>query len=869
MSNAAQTTMMKQYHAARAEHPDCILFFRMGDFFEMFYDDAVLVSRELGLTLTSRSKGEDAIPMAGVPVRSMEGYLRKLVARGHRVALCDQVEDPREAKDIVDRRVVRVITPGTLTEDTALEESEPNFLTAVAPGRRGVGLAWADVSTGIFELEEVPPDRLSDELTRLQPAELLVPEELERENAAIHTVVRASEARTVTPLPGWKFGRDGGFQVLADHLKVNDLAGFGCDDLGPALGAGGALLHYLKETQQADLSHINAISRFRDSDTMFLDRATRRALELTTNARDGGRDGTLLQVLDRTQTPMGARRLKAWVTAPLRRLEAIHERQEGVATLVESAGVRECVRSGLTGVHDLERLVGRLGCGRAGARDLVALASSLVPVPGLMDGLEEAAKAVPYLLNIHARLDPCPEVTDLVGRALVDSPPAILTEGGLIREGYDGDLDKLHTVGSEGKGYLHRYQAEEAERTGISNLKVGFNRVFGYYIEITHTHSDRVPDNYVRKQTLKNAERYITPELKEYEARVLNAEERIKDIEYRLFMEVRGEVERHVTRIQTCAGALADLDAAASLAEVAVIRRYVRPEVNRGLRLEVEGGRHPVLEAGMAGGEFVPNDLDLDGKGDRLAILTGPNMSGKSTYIRQAALHALMAQAGAYVSADRAVIGLVDRVFTRVGASDDLSRGLSTFMVEMTEVANILNNATDRSLLILDEVGRGTSTYDGVSIAWAVAEHLATRLRSRTLFATHYHELTALAERLEGVRNYNVSVREWGEQVVFLHRIVPGGSDRSYGLHVARLAGVPGGVIDRARVILEILQGKAERREALPGLGGGDEAAAPRQLSLFDPEGDPVIQALREADVNRMTPLEALELLARLKDQLE
>ena len=486
-----------------------------------------------------------------------------------------------------------------------------------------------------------------------------------------------------------------------------------------------------------------------------------------------------------------------------------------------------------------------------------------------MDGLGEAAKAVPCLRSIHARLDPCPEVTDLVGRALVDSPPALLNEGGMIREGYDADLDKLRTVGSEGKGYLHRYQADEAERTGISNLKVGFNRVFGYYIEITHAHSDRVPDNYVRKQTLKNAERYITPDLKEYESRVLNAEERIKEIEYRLFMEVRGEVERHVTRIQTCAGALADLDATASLAEVAVVRRYVRPEVNRGLRLDVEGGRHPVLEATMAGGEFVPNDLDLDGNGDRLAILTGPNMSGKSTYIRQAALHALMAQAGSYVSADRAVIGLVDRAFTRVGASDDLSRGLSTFMVEMTEVANILNNATDRSLLILDEVGRGTSTFDGVSIAWAVAEHLATRLRSRTLFATHYHELTALAERLEGVRNYNVSVREWGDEVVFLHRIVPGGSDRSYGLHVARLAGVPGGVIDRARVILEVLQNKAERRASLPALGSGEEKVIPRQLSLFAPEDDPVIQALREADVNCMTPLEALELLARLKELAE
>jgi len=856
---------MKQYHAAKADYPDCILFFRMGDFFEMFFEDAVQVSRELGLTLTSRSKGEDAIPMAGVPVKSYEGYLRKLVTRGHRVAICDQVEDARQAKDLVDRRVVRVVTPGTLTEDTVLDDAEPNFLAAVASGKRAMGLAWADLSTGAFELEDVAAERLADELTRLAPAELLLPEDLHR-TGDLKSTLGSLSLKRVTPLADWQFGADGGRRVLTDHFQVSDLGGYGCEDLGPALGAGGALLQYLKDTQLAGLSHIASVSRYRDGDTMFLDHATRRALELTQNTRDGGRDGTLLQVLDRTVTPMGARRLKAWVTAPLRKLEPIRERQAGVQALVESEGLRDDLRSALDGVYDLERLTGRLGCGRASARDLVALKRSLDPVPEVLDRLASPAESVPVLAAGRGALDPCPEVTELVGRAIVDEPPAVLNEGGLIREGHHAELDELRTIGAEGKGFLERYQAEEAERTGIPNLKVGFNRVFGFYLEVTNAHAGRVPENYVRKQTLKNAERYITPELKEYEARVLNAEERIKDLEYQLFLEVRAEVERHVARIQRTAHALADLDAAASLAEVAVERRYVRPEVNSGRRLEVEGGRHPVLEAHLAGGEFVPNDLALDGAGDRLIILTGPNMSGKSTYIRQAALHVLMAQAGSYVPADRALVGLVDRVFTRVGASDDLSRGRSTFMVEMTEVANIVNNATERSLLVLDEVGRGTSTYDGVSIAWAVAEHLHGGVKARTLFATHYHELTDLANRLEGVRNYNVTVREWGDEVVFLHRIAPGGCDRSYGLHVARLAGVPDGVIERARLILDALQGKAQRREPPPprdpaaGSGG-------RQLSLFGLDDDPVIAALREADLDGMSPIEAMNFLWKLKEQ--
>jgi DNA mismatch repair protein MutS len=865
MTQAASTPMMKQYHAAKAEYPDCILFFRMGDFFEMFFDDAVQVSKELGLTLTSRSKGEDAVPMAGVPVKSYEGYLRKLVAHGHRVAICDQVEDARKAKDLVDRRVVRVVTPGTLTEDSVLDDSEPNFLAAVAPGKRALGLAWADLSTGTFELEDVAAERLTDELIRLAPAELLLPEELHR-NGALKSTLGVLSLKRVTPLADWQFGADGGRRVLADHFRVSDLAGFGVEDLGPALGAGGALLQYLKDTQLADLSHIASVARYRHGDAMFLDQATRRALELTANTRDGGRDGTLLQVLNRTVTPMGARRLKAWVTAPLKRLEPIRERQAGVQCLVEGEGLREGLRSALDGVHDLERLTGRLGCGRANARDLVALRRSLDPVAGLVDRLETPGKSSRFLAAVHDGLDPCPEVTELVGRAVVDEPPAVLNEAGIIRDGYHAELDELRTIGVEGKGFLDRYRTEEAERTGIPNLKVGFNRVFGFYLEVTNAHAGRVPENYVRKQTLKNAERYITPELKEYEARVLNAEERIKELEYQLFMEVRGEVERHVARIQGTANALADLDAAASLAEVAVRRRYVRPEINSGRRLEVEGGRHPVLEAHLASGEFVPNDLALDGGGDRLIILTGPNMSGKSTYIRQAALHVLMAQAGSYVPAERAVVGLVDRVFTRVGASDDLSRGRSTFMVEMTEVANILNNATDRSLLVLDEVGRGTSTYDGVSIAWAVAEHLHGGVKARTLFATHYHELTDLANRLEGVSNYNVTVREWGDEVVFLHRIAPGGCDRSYGLHVARLAGVPDEVIERARLILDALQGKAERREPPPP-SEPTSSSSGRQLSLFGLDDDPVIAALREADFDAMSPIEAMNFLWKLKEQ--
>ncbi len=863
MSRADQTPMMKQFHAAKAEHPDCVLFFRMGDFYELFHDDAVDVSKVLGLTLTSRSKGDDAIPMAGVPVRAVDGYLRKLVARGYRVAICDQVEDPKKAKDIVERKVVRVVTPGTLTEDDALDTATHNFVAAVAVERDRIGLAWADLSTGAFLLEDIDASRLDDELTRLEPAEVLVADATVHEGGATAKAVDGCGAKRTTALPDVRFGRDAGRRALVDHLGVRDLAGFGCDDLGPALGAGGALLGYLRDTQQSDLSHIHRIERYRDATTMFLDRSTRRALELTANAHDGGRDGTLVQVLDRTVTPMGARRLKEWLVAPLRAVDAIRHRQAAVTRFVDDRATAERVRELLGGVHDVERLAGRLGVGRANARDLVALARSLAPVGALADALASAAESTPFVSDAHARLDPCPEVQTAILDAIVDEPPVLMTDGGLLREGYDAELDELRRIGSEGKDYLERYREREAEACGIPNLKIGFNRVFGYYLEITNAHADRAPAHFTRKQTLKNAERYITPELKEYESKVLNAEERIKEIEYQHVLRIRDEVAAHVRRILETAAAIADIDAVGAFADVAVRRAYVRPTIDESRKMAVTGGRHPVLEVKLGAGEFVANDLAIDGGGERLVVLTGPNMAGKSTFIRQAALHVVMAQAGGYVPAERATIGVVDRVFTRVGASDDLSRGRSTFMVEMTEVANILNNATDRSLLVLDEVGRGTSTYDGVSIAWAVAEHLATAVKARTLFATHYHELTDLPERIDGVKNMNVSVREWGDDVVFLHRIVAGGCDRSYGVHVARLAGVPDSVLARARSILESLQAHAGA-PASPA----DAPAAAVQPSLFGDEDDPVIRALREAQLDGMTPLDALNFLADLKSKL-
>jgi DNA mismatch repair protein MutS len=853
---------MRQYHQAKAQHEDALLFFRMGDFYELFYRDAETASRALGIALTSRSREKDAPPMAGVPVRSLDTYLRRLLRQGFKVAICEQVQESSEGVDLLDRQVVRVVTPGTVTEDAVLDARENNYLLALRPGAV-TGLSWVDLSTGRFEVEEVPAARVADELGRLQPAELLAPEGALRDDPALEARLRGITS-AVTPRPDWLFEGDNGRRALCEFFGVATLRGFGCDELGPGLQAAGAALRYLQDTQKTALPHLRALVHHDPGSVMLIDRSTQAALELTRSGRDGGRTGTVLSVLDRTRTSMGARLLQAWLLAPLRRVDEIRRRQDAVAELKERGDRRAAVVEALAGVQDLERLGARIATERGSARDLAALRDSC---PALAR-LKEAATGLEAELSGNAAeaLDPLADLHDLLARALVDAPPLALREGGLIREGFHPELDELRGLKTRGSEVLRDLEQRELKRTGIPSLKVGFNQVFGYYLEVTHTHRDKVPPDYVRKQTLKNAERYITPELKEHEAKVLHADERARALEYRLFLELRQGVTAALERVQATAGAVALLDVLAGLAEVAEERRYARPAVNDGPAIRIRDGRHPVLETAPGREAFVPNDALLDDGENTLLLITGPNMAGKSTYLRQTALIVLLAQVGSFVPAAEAEIGVADRIFTRVGAADELFRGQSTFMVEMAEVAAILNAASDRSVLVLDEVGRGTSTFDGVSIAWAVAEEIAGRLRARTLFATHYHELTALAATHRNVRNLNVAVREWGDEVIFLRKIVKGGADRSYGIHVARLAGVPRAVVERAAEILRNLEDEAAglTRRLVPRA-----ATRGRQRELFEEPPDPVVEELRRLDLDGITPLQALQALAALKKKAE
>jgi len=860
------TPMMRQYLAIKQNYPDMLLLFRMGDFYELFYDDARTAARVLGLTLTSREKGERAVPMAGVPHHAVHAYIKRLIRAGYKVALCDQLEDPRRAKGLVARDVTRVITPGTLTEDALLESKEHNYLAALVIQRGAAGLAWVDLSTGRFQAQDCPTEKLLDELTRLQPSEILLPESLADADDGPVSRLRRDSRAMLTPRPDWTFGRDTARRALLEHFAVQSLEGFGCDDLGPGIAAAGAALQYLQETQKTALGHIRRLIAARDAERLLLDRTTQLSLELTRTIRDGERHGTLLGVLDRTLTPMGGRLLREWLIAPLRSPEAVARRLDAVEAFHRDGALRADVRRVLDGVYDIERLAARVATGRANARDLVALARSLEALPALEAQLSGCGSEP--LRAFADGLDPVAEARELIAAALVTDPPLLLKEGGLIREGYSSELDELRAIQRDGKGWIAAFQARETKRTGIPSLKVGYNKVFGYYIEVTHAHQEKVPPEYVRKQTLKNAERYITPELKEYETRVLTAEERARELEYDLFIRLRERVAEYTPRLQETARLLAELDCLAALADAAVEYRYVRPVITDSREIVIRNGRHPVLERVLEE-PFVPNDTELDGEKTRLAIITGPNMAGKSTYIRQVALIVLMAHMGSFVPADSARIGLVDRIFTRVGASDELSRGQSTFMVEMIETANILNNATDRSLIILDEIGRGTSTFDGLSIAWAVAEHIANRCRSRTLFATHYHELTELSTLYPCIKNYNVAVKEWHEEIIFLRRIVEGGADKSYGIHVARLAGVPREVIERAKTILANLETVTLDSDNRPRFAIGREPRARRgigvQLTIFDSESDFLKEAIRGLDLTRLTPIDALKKLEELQ----
>jgi len=843
---ATETPLMQQYRDIKARHPQTILFFRMGDFYEMFEDDAKLAARELGLTLTSRNNGGAAeVPLAGVPVKAATEYLRRLIAKGHRVAIAEQIEDPKLAKGVVRRAVVETVTPGTVLTDDWLVKNRNNFLVAVDARGTAVGLASLDITTGELTLEVVAATDLESALARYEARELVLPAE---------SGVTAGPA-TVTTREAWEFDPALAREDLCRTYGVASLDGLGvARDDAPALGAAGALLRYARELKPGGLPHLARPTIVRRGDRMPLDDMTRRNLELVEPLRAGAEGGgaTLLEVIDRTLTPMGGRLLRRWLLAPLVDPAAINARLEAVETLVKDGRGRERLREALDGVRDLERLAGRAALGRATPRELGALRDSIQRLPDVA-GAHSLSLTLDLLAEIGAEL----------ARALVERPPAQLDEGDAIQPGYDPELDELKATRDGGKQYIAALQARERERTGIGSLKVGFNKVFGYYLEVTNTHRERIPADYERRQTLTGAERYVTPELKDYEAKVLGAEERIAAREADVVDQLRRRVGAEITRVQRSAAVLAQLDVWAALADVAERERYVRPEITADFGLELEGSRHPVVERMMAGGggreAFIPNDVVLDEAG-RVMLLTGPNMAGKSTLLRQVGLCVVLAQIGSFVPCRRAKIGVVDRLFTRVGASDNLVRGQSTFMVEMSETSAILHAATARSLVLLDEIGRGTSTYDGVAIAWAVTECLHNSIGCKTIFATHYHELTQLTEELEHVRNFNVAVREVGDEIVFVHRLEPGGADRSYGIHVGRLAGLPDAVVTRAWQVLKLLEAGhhvAKQRAPAP--------LDATQLGLFALPPDPLLLELDGLDVNTLSPLEALNRLAAWK----
>ena len=866
MKTDSLTPAMRQYDRFKREHPDAILLFRMGDFYEMFFDDAKTASRVLGITLTARTKG---IPMAGFPYHAAASYIQKLIRANYRVAVCEQVQDPREARGLVDRDIVQIVTPGTVLDENFLESRQANFLASIFADGPRAGIAWVDLSTGHFFVHELPTKELGEMLSMLTPSEILLPESESPDEPRAPWL--ADTTAMVSRAPLWSFSRDEAHKSLTRHFGTTGLDGFGCEDLDVGVSAAGGLIAYLNETQKVHLSHITRLVRYHPESFMHLDRSTRYSLELVRTMRSGEREGSLLWVIDRTVTAMGARLLHGWVLSPLREVERIRERLDGVEEFFTQGLQRGELREALKSVHDVERLTTRVATGHANGRDLLVLGQSLSALPKLKQFLANARSQM--VVALRDQVDPVEELAELVRRAVAPEAPLSLHDGGLIRKGYSEELDELRSIAGGGKQWLADYQATEAKRAGIPSLRVGFNTVFGYYIEITHTHASKVPENYTRKQTLKNAERYITPELKEYESKVLSADERARKLEYELFVEVREKAAAFVERLQQTARALAALDLVSSLAQVAAENRYVRPQITDDAVILIRDGRHPVLEQTLVGEKFVPNDTKLDSQTRQVAIITGPNMAGKSTYIRQVALIVLMAQMGSFVPASEATVGVADRIFTRVGASDELARGQSTFMVEMIEAANILNNATPRSLIILDEIGRGTSTFDGLAIAWAVGEHIHEKVGARTLFATHYHELTELALLLPRVVNCNVAVREWKDDVIFLRKIVEGATDKSYGIHVARLAGIPPEVVGRARVILANLEEEELDLRGKPKLaqleGQKTAASAHVQLGLFGPQMHPVAEELQKLDVDSMTPLDALVKLKELREKLD
>ena len=868
------TPAMRQYAEVKSNYPDSILLFRMGDFYEMFFEDALTASKVLEITLTSRNKNSnDAVPLCGFPYHAASSYITKLIENGFKVAVCEQVEDPKLAKGVVRREVVRVVTPGLLLDDANLKAKENNYLAALTKAAGKYALAFADISTGEFRMVETGDRALFlVETAGLEISELLVNQELDDESLIMNFSGegRGAGRCLVTRFPAGYFAAQTSEDVINRHFPEEKIAGMALKDHPAALGAAGAVLSYMMETQKDRLRHINSLSWHQSADYLVLDGTAERNLELFSTISDGKKENSLFHVIDETVTSPGARRLRWWLGHPLRDPLRIRERLAAVAEIKSGHLLRESLRLALRSVYDLERLGSRISVGLANGRDLVALKTSFAVLPKIRTLI--AACEASLLKAIHDGIDEMQDLRELIERAIVNAPPFTIREGGVVREGYDQELDSLIAVARDGKKWIAALEEKERRRTGINSLKVGFNSVFGYYIEITKANSSLAPPDYIRKQTLVNAERYINEELKGYEETVLHAQERLQAREYEIFVEIREKVALEIARIQKTAVCIADLDAIASLAEVAERRGYCCPIVDEEETIEIADGRHPVVES-LSGSGFVPNDILLDLEKNRFLIITGPNMAGKSTYIRQVALIVLMAQAGSFVPAAKARIGVVDRIFTRIGAADNLARGQSTFMVEMTEVAEILRSATKRSLIILDEVGRGTSTFDGLSIAWAVAEYIhdSPELGARTLFATHYHELTELSATKEGVRNFNVAVREWGEKIIFLRKIIEGGANRSYGIQVARLAGVPEDVIARAREILLNLEKGELDETGTPKIARGKKTRRQNdnQLSLFKPERDLVCDEIQGSDVLSMTPLAALQQISTWKKRLE
>ena len=878
MSSQEKTPMMKQYLEVKSRHPDTILFFRMGDFYEMFYEDAKKASRILDIALTSRNKNAaDPVPMCGIPYHAADTYIARIIKEGLKVAICEQVEDPKSAKGIVRREVIRIVTPGTVIDSSLLNYKRNNYLGAIYPQKNAYGLAVLDVSTGEFKITEFAGtdafEALSDEFDSLDLKEILIPGNTADKDAGLNSM-KALNNKIFNSYEEWVFEYEIAYNALKDQFHTVSLDGFGCEGLKLAIPAAGAIIHYIKETQKSALEHINRLSYYDKKDYLGLDGSTIQSLDLIHEKGNEKKD-SLLSLLDETVTSMGARKLKDRILKPLIDLEQIILRHKAVEEFIKNSFLRSDVRDLLKGIHDMERIIGRVSFSLFGARDLVALKKSALILPDLWRNLEETQSHL--IQAILKDWDNLHNLVDLIEKSIVENPPAAIKEGGVIKNGFNKELDELRSILQDGKSWISHLEEQEKKKTGITTLKVRYNKIYGYYIEVTKKNLDAVPENYVRKQSLVNCERFISQELKEYEAKILGAEEKMIALENEILQTIREKVAKEGKRVQKMATKIAEIDVLLTFSEVSAKYNYSKPEMNNGFEIQISEGRHPIMERMDLETGFIPNDTNMDCDKNRVMIITGPNMAGKSTYLRQVSIIILMSQIGCFVPAKEAKIGIVDKIFSRVGAQDNILKGQSTFMVEMNETANILNNATHRSLIILDEIGRGTSTFDGISIAWSVVEYLhdKTKAGAKTLFATHYHELTELAMILEGVKNYNVQVREWNDRIIFLRKITEGGSDKSYGIQVARLAGLPGEVLTRAKEVLSNLEKKEFNEAGIPNLGQKQESPnnkekKPDQLQLFrEQQNDLLLQELKKIDINGMTPIEALNKLNELKKKIK